>query len=238
MVETHRRRKTWQKKVNRIIALTEFAREKYIEAGLPEEKVVVKPNFIFPDPGMGKDEGNYALFVGRISTEKGIITLMRAWNKIQNIKLKIAGEGPLFEKIKNIITNYKNYCDIEILGNCDRILLLKLMKGAKFLIFPSEWYEGFPMTLVEAFACGKAVVASKLGSMSEIVEDRVTGLHFKAGNSVDLSEKVQWLVDNPNVCRRLGENSRKIFLQKYTADKNYEILMKIYKNAIHEVKKR
>ena len=74
--------------------------------------------------------------------------------------------------------------------------------------------------------------------MSEIVEDRVTGLHFKAGNSVDLAEKVQWLIDNPNVCRRLGENSRKIFLQKYTADKNYEILMKIYKNAIHEVKKR
>lgn len=231
MVETHRKLQTWQKKVNRFIALTKFAREKYIQAGLPAERIEIKPNFIHPDPGVGNGEGDYALFVGRISLEKGILTLLQAWKRIKKITLKIVGEGPQIEKIKKI-ANHENIYGIEILGNCDRIAVLKLMQDSKFLIFPSEWYEGFPMTLAEAFACGKAVVASRLGSMTEIVEDGVTGLHFIPGNCDDLAEKIHWLVDHTDVCRRMGKNARQIFIEEYTAEKNYEILMNIYQKTI------
>ncbi len=233
MVQTHRKLQTWQKKVNRFIALTDFAREKFVQAGLPAEKVEVKPNFIYPDPGVRNGEGHYSLFVGRLSPEKGIITLLQAWKKIKKIPLKIAGDGPLEKQVKNIITR-DNLYPVEILGRLNKNDIFNLMKNAIFLIFPSEWYEGFPMTIAEAFACGKPVVASRLGSMTEIVEDGVTGVHFEPGNSDDLADKVQWLLDHPDKCRHMGKNARQVFLKKYTAEKNYETLMNIYQNTINE----
>ena len=106
------------------------------------------------------------------------------------------------------------------------------MKKAMFILCPSECYEMFGLVCAEAFACGKAVIASKLGSMAEIVEDGVTGLHFEPGNSDDLADKIQWLIDHPNECRRMGKNARKVYLEKYTAEKNYETLMNIYQKAL------
>ena len=233
MVETHRKRQTWQKKVNRFIALTEFARQKFIGAGLPEEKIEVKSNFISPDPGTRNGQGNYALFVGRISPEKGILTLLKAWKRIRKIPLKIVGDGPLVERTRRIV-EFENINNIELLGYCDRIRVFKLLKEANFLIFPSEWYEGFPMTLVEAFACELPVVASRIGGIAEIVDDEVTGVHFEPGDPDDLADKIQWLLDHSDVCRRIGKNARGVFLEKYTAKKNYENLMNIYLKAIDE----
>ena len=114
------------------------------------------------------------------------------------------------------------------------MILLILMKKAKFLLFPSKWYEGFPNTLAEAFACGLPVIASKLGSMAEIVEDGVTGLHFEPGNPVDFADKIKWLIEHPDKCRQMGKNARQVYLEKYTAEKNYETLMNIYQKAIAE----
>jgi glycosyltransferase involved in cell wall biosynthesis len=137
MLTFHRLLKTWQKQVDVYIALTEFARRKFIEGGLPEDKIVVKPNFVYPDPGVGNENGNYALYVGRISQEKGVKTLLSAFERLPNIPLKIAGSGPLLNEIRNYNSR------IELLGQKDKEEVIQLMKGARFLVFPSEWYETF-----------------------------------------------------------------------------------------------
>ena len=222
-----------EKKVDRFIVLTEFAKGKFIEGGIPPEKIVVKPNFVFPDPGSNRRKDCYALFVGRLTNEKGIITLLNAWKQMGSISLKIVGYGPLEQKVKEIVTKEK-FNTVKILGQLYKNDIINLMKGANFLLFPSKWYEGFPNTLVEAFGCGLPVIASKLGSMAEIVEDGVTGLHFEAGNAVDLAAKIKWLIEHPDKCRHMGKNARKVFLEKYTAEKNYETLIDIYQKAIND----
>jgi glycosyltransferase involved in cell wall biosynthesis len=100
----------------------------------------------------------------------------------------------------------------------------------------STWYEGFPMVLVEAFACGSPALVACLGSMKEIVIPNKIGLHFEAGNADDLAEKVQWMIDNPAEVKKMGANARREYLAKYTPEKNYEMLMDIYQQAIMECK--
>jgi len=99
---------------------------------------------------------------------------------------------------------------------------------------PSTWYEGFPMVLVEALACGTPAIVSKLGSMEEIIEDGVTGLHFDKNNEQDLQDKVAWLVGNPDLLKQMSKNARSEYLNKYTPDANYRQLMEIYDAAIHD----
>ena len=234
MVEAHKKTGTWQTKVDRYIALTEFARNKYIEAGWPAAKIVVKPNFIH-DPFNGDasvvKEGGYGLFVGRLSEEKGIDILFESWTSVTG-KLKVIGDGPL----KGFVED-QNSDNIEFLGRKDKPAVLELVRNADFIIMPSTWYEGFPMVLVEAFACGTPALVSRLGSMEEIVKDGITGLHFEAGNAKDLAEKAQWLIKNPTRARDMGQNARNEYLAKYTPEKNYTMLMDIYQQAIDEAKK-
>jgi len=226
MVDYHRRRSTWNHKVDRFIALTEFAKSKFVEAGIEPEKIAVKPNFVtdpFPDalPG-GKRKG--ALFVGRLSVEKGIVTLAWAWRRL-DYPLTVAGDGPESGWLDGVSS-------ISRLGQVGSRRIGTLMATSAFLVMPSEWYEGFPMVLVESFAHGLPVIVSRLGSMAEIVEDGVTGLHFEPGDAEDLAEKAQWMIDHPRQCREMGENARQVYLEKYTPEKNYQMLMRIYKEAI------
>lgn len=230
MIEYHRKRRTWQKKVGRFVALTDFAKEKFVAAGLPAEKISVKPNFYNDEGGGARDKGKRegALFVGRLSNEKGIMTLLEAWQKI-NISLRIAGDGPLMNKAHQRETG-----KITLLGSITSEKISREMASSHFLIMPSEWYETFGLVIIEAFAHGLPVIASRLGAMAEIVEDGVTGLHFEAGNSDDLVEKVNWMNEHPEECRRMGENARKVYEEKYTPERNYEMLMDIYQQAIDE----
>ncbi len=230
MLTVHRLLKTWIKQVDVYITLTEFARRKFIEGGLPAEKIVVKPNFVHPDPGDGEHKGNFALFVGRLSTEKGIHTMLLAWRLLKGMYLKIVGDGSLMAKIRESIEKEK-LSSIEILGMRSREEVLYFLKNALFLIFPSEWYEGFPMIIAEAFSCGLPVIASRLGAMAEIVEDGRTGLLFEPGNPEDLAAKVEWAWAHPPEMRRMGRAARQEFEQKYTAEKNYQMLMQIYELA-------
>lgn len=232
MLAFHRLLKTWQKQVDVYIALTEFARRKLIEGGLPEDKIVVKPNFVYPDPAVGNENGNFALYVGRVSHEKGVKTLLSAFEGKPNIHLKIAGSGPLLKEIKN------NNSRIELLGQKDKEEVIQLMKDARFLVFPSEWYETFGRVAIEAFACGKPVIASRLGSMEEIIEDGRTGLHFNPGDPEDLAAKVEWAWSNPERMKEMGKEARREYELKYTAERNYEILMEIYKKAIETNRRR
>jgi len=230
MLTLHRAIGTWSRMVDVYIALTEFARNKFIEGGLPKEKIVVKPNFVYPDPGQGNGKGGYALFVGRLSPEKGVRTLIAAWEKIgAKMPLTIIGGGTMES---DIATAANKMVGIEYLGRRPREQVIDLMKRAAFLIFPSEWYEGFPMTIAEAYATGLPVIASNLGSMASLIDDGRTGLHFRPGDPEDLADKVDWLLSHPVELANMRKEARAEYEAKYTAERNYRMLMEIYERAI------
>ncbi|AEN73885.1 glycosyl transferase group 1 [Rhodothermus marinus SG0.5JP17-172] len=229
MLTTHRALGTWARGVDVYIALTEFARRKFMEGGLPAEKIVVKPNFVHPDPGPGEGKGGYALFVGRLSPEKGIRTLLRAWERLGGrVPLKVVGDGPLAEEVRGAAGRLPG---VEWLGRKAQEEVYALMGDAAFLVFPSEWYEGFPMVIAEALARGVPILATPLGSQGSIVDHGRTGLLFRPGDPEDLAEKVEWAWTHPNDLREMGREARREYEQKYTAEKNYEILMDIYERA-------
>lgn len=234
MLAFHRQRGTWAKDVTRFIALTEFARERFIESGLPSRKIVVKPNFIDPDPGERAEAGGYAFFAGRLTPEKGVGVLLDAWKLLKNpIPLKIAGDGPARADLEAQAERL-GLKNVEFLGRIDRSDVVRTLKGAHFVVVPSLWYEGFAVVLVDGFACGLPVLTSRIGSMIELVEDGKTGLLFNPGDAKDLAARAQWLWDNPEQAAAIGRNARQEYLQKYTAEQNYAALMDIYKQAIEE----
>jgi glycosyltransferase involved in cell wall biosynthesis len=231
MLAFHWLRGTWQKRVDAYIVLTAFQKEKMVQAGLPREKIYVKPNYVFaPEKLVDKSlNGSYALFVGRLSQEKGVATLIDAYLQTNlQVPLKIVGDGPLREVLQARVEATGLESAIESLGWQDKSAVLSLMCGANFLVFPSTWYEGFPVTILEAFACGLPVLASRLGSMAEMVEDGVTGLHFEAGNSADLANKLQWAYKHPKEMICMGKNARRTYEAQYTPEANYQQLMAIY----------
>ena len=213
--------------------MTKFVKNKFVKAGFPEKRISIKPNFYnLKTKGETKKVNvrSGALFVGRLSTEKGIKTLLKAWGNL-NIPLKIVGTGPLLEEIK---VRASDLPDVSLLGYLSPDQVAQEMARAAFLVMPSEWHETFGMVLIESFAHGLAVIASRLGSMTEIVENGVTGLHFNPGNSKNLAEKVLWMHEHPEDCRRMGANAYELYKKAYTPQKNYEMLFNIYKKTIDE----
>lgn len=231
MVAAHRLLRTWQDQVDVYIALTDFARRKFIEGGLPPEKIIVKPNFVHDDAGVSDGRRDYALFVGRLSPEKGILTLLEAWRQIRRVPLKIVGEGPMREEMAAIVQRQGLEGSVELLGHRPRADVLALMRRARFLVFPSEWYETFGRVAIEAFACGVPVIAARLGAMAEIVDAGRTGLHFTPGDSDDLASQVEWAASHPDRVAGMGRSAREEFEAKYTAVRNYEMLTRIYRLA-------
>lgn len=232
MLATHRAMGTWQTKVNVYIALSEFARRKFIEGGLPAKRMAVKPNFVAGDFRPKTQVGDYGLFVGRLFEGKGPQLLVPAWRLLQEkVPVRIVGDGPLLEKLAREARD-SSLAQIKLTGRRTPEQVQTLMLGARFLIFPSTWYEGFPMTIAEAFACGLPVIASRLASMAEIVQDGVTGLHFEPGNAGDLAAKVEWAWNHPEELERMGRAARAEHEAKYTPERGYENLMCIYRQAV------
>ena len=233
MVDVHRRKGTWRNKVDRFIALTRFAKTKFVEAGFPENKIAIKPNFVKVRGASGTEDAksNGALFVGRLSAEKGIRTLLKAWSSL-DVPLQIVGDGPLLETVCEQQTEI-----IVSLGSKAPDEVATEMKNASFLVMPSECYEAFGLTIVEAFSQALPVIASRLGAMAEIVEDGVTGLHFTPGDPNDLAAKVRWAAKHPEKMRRMGLNARQVYEEKYTPELNYRQLISIYEMAIDQYAK-
>ncbi len=226
MLTVHRALRTWLKQVNLFISLSEFARQKFIEAGFPGEKIFIKPNFVHPDPGSGEGRGGYALFVGRLSVEKGLDTLLTAWEHLDDpIPLKIVGDGPLAEQVMKAT---KRMPQVEWLGRRSMAEVHGLMGEAIVLIFPSKWYETFGRVAVEAFAKGTPVIAANLGAIAELVDHGRTGLLFCPSDPADLAAKVEWTLAHPKEIRQMREEARAEFEVKYTAEENYNRLMEIY----------
>ncbi len=237
MLAFHRLKGTWRREVDVFIALSEFGRKKFIEGGLPPDKLVVKPNFLDPVPGIGLGQGNYALFVGRLSAEKGIATLLEAWPRVfadARIKLKIVGDGPLRASVE---AASKTSAGIEYLGWLDlRKEGYATMGAAQALIFPSIWYETQGMAIVESMATGTPVLASRLGSRAEMIADGRTGLLFESGNSDDLARQARVLLSGRADRQRMRQAARLEFESRYTAEQNYPLLMRCYETALKNLK--
>lgn len=228
----HRWRRTWTQRVDCYIALTEFARQRFLAGGLPVDRVVVKPNFIHPDPGERTGTGRYALFIGRLAPQKGIATLLQAWRQLAGrIPLQIVGDGPLGTEVQEAVAG-GGLAGVVWRGRLSHEETLALLKGARFLVFPSEWYEGFPMTVLEAFACGVPVICSRIGSLEEIVCPGQTGLHFEPGDARGLATQVEWAWDHGEEMATLGQAARREYESKYTAERNYPQLLSVYQRVL------
>ena len=232
MLAYHRLRDTWSREIASFVALSDFARRKFVQGGLPADRISVKPNFVVPDPGARTGEGEFALFVGRLSPEKRVNTILEAWRHLRtSIPLVIMGDGP---ERPGLEKQAQGLSGVRFTGRVPREEVLAAMNRARFLIFPSDLCENFPVTLVESFACGTPVICSRIGAMQDIVADGSTGLHFTTGDGEDLARKVEWAWAHPEETRKMGELARQEYLARYTAEKNYPILMEIYRRTIEQ----
>jgi glycosyltransferase involved in cell wall biosynthesis len=229
MLTAHRLLDTWQSQVDAYVVFTEFFRQKFITAGLPREKIFLKPHFLTSDPGMKRSKGDYAVFLGRLAPEKGVATLLNAWRTMKHIPLWIQGQGPMEAEVLHFAEGNPS---IRLLRRLPRGESFEVIKGARFLVWPSEgYYESFGLVAIEAFACGVPVIASRIGAMMETVEDGKTGLHFAPGDAQDLAAKVEWAWTHSAEMDVMGARARVEYESKYTAEQNYPRLLEIYRRA-------
>lgn len=216
-------------KISGFICLTEFFRIKMREAGVPDSKLFVRPNFVrAPKLPADRSTGNsYALFMGRLSPEKGCWTLIHAFEKLPHISLKIVGTGPMEQDLRNHIRD-KGIKNIELLGFKSGDEKWEVLRNALCLVLPSEWYENFPVTALEGFMAGKPVVASRMGGLPYIVEDGKSGLLFEAGQPAELAQKIQYLADHPEQAMQMGQAGRHMTETVYGPEQGYSNLMEIF----------
>lgn len=225
-VTLHRAIGTWRHKVRRYIALNGFCRDVFVRGGMPAERIAIKPNFVDVPaaPGAARAGG---LFVGRLSVEKGTGVLAGALARRPQIVVDVIGAG-------------EREADLDGLPNARRLGFLPLpqilerMRRACWLVLPSLWYENFPRTIVEAYACGLPVIASRLGALPELVEEGVTGLLFEPGSAEDLARVLDWAEAHPDDMARMGANARARYDALYTPERNLQMLNRIYTDAIVE----
>jgi glycosyltransferase involved in cell wall biosynthesis len=230
MLATHRALGTFRHRVTRYIALNHFARSKYIEGGLPADRFRIKPNFV-PSPATPNwEDRSGGLYVGRLSSEKGLHVLAETIRMQSNARIEVIGSGPMEvlarEAFGERYLGYRTLDDI-----------MQRMGRAQFMVLPSICYENSPRTIVEAFSCGLPVIASRLGALAEIVRDGVTGLLFSPGDPKDLAEKIAWAQAHPEQMVRMGQAARAEYEAEYTPERNYEMLMDIYDDAITTIRR-
>jgi glycosyltransferase involved in cell wall biosynthesis len=225
-------RKDLLKNVDFFVTHTNFTKEIFVRYGLESSKIKIIPNFL---PNLNKkiktiEQKKNVLFASRISKEKGILTLIKAWRLLDNdIDLDVCGEGPLLDKLNKL--NDKN---IKFLGNLPKNEIRDKLHNSKFLIFPSEWYESFPMTILEAFREGTLVLASNIGSIKSIIKDKYNGILFEPGNTSDLIDKVKWILNNQKECDQIALNANNEFNKKYSSEVNYKQLIDVYQKVIKD----
>jgi len=225
MLVLHRSLGTWQNKVARYIALNDFCRDKFIEAGLPAERIATKPNFVEAPAWQANSSRAGFLFVGRLSPEKGVAVLADAWRKMRSgAKLSVAGSGPESGLLEGLP-------GAECLGPLPLEQIQQRMSQATVLVLPSIWYENFPRTLVEAMAAGLPVIASRIGALACLVKDGETGLLFEPGNVTDLASKMEWAEAHPEAMAEMGRRARLSYEENFTPERNLAQLLDIYAQA-------
>ena len=219
-------------KVDAFVCLTDFARRKLESAGVSREQLFVRPNCIDvaqKAPAIGT--GDYVGYIGRLSKEKGIWTLIHAMEHVHGPVLKIAGTGPEESAIREYIEK-KGVQNVQLLGFLSGEARDEFLRNCMFTIMPSEWYEMFPMVLLEAWAAGKPVIGSRLGATADLIEEGRTGLLFEPGDPLDLTQKIENLYSSPDRVSRMGAQVRTVVETKYSPAANQDLLMKIFHHVI------
>lgn len=216
-------------KISAFICLTEFTKIKMQAAGIPESKLFVRPNFLYPPAWAldGNCRNDYVLFMGRLVPEKGCWTLVRAFERMPNVRLKILGTGPLEEPLR-AYAREKGLHNIELLGFKSGRDKWDILRSCLCLVLPSEWYETFGLSVLEAYSARKPVIASRLGGLPYLVEEGKSGLLFEPGRSDELAEKIQFFLHNPDDAARMGEYGRRLCETKYGPEQAYSSLMTIF----------
>ncbi|MGH9343776.1 MAG: glycosyltransferase family 4 protein [Terriglobia bacterium] len=216
---------SWSKDPDVFIAPSEHIRQKYITAGFDSQRIVVKPNFVVDDGRPAIGQRDYALFVGRLSAEKGLNTLLKAWRRLPDIPLLVVGGGPDEKEARRIAHGLNN---VKFVGRVDRETARGYMASARFAVVPSECYENFPMVVIEAFASGTPVIASALGALPELIADGYNGLLFKPKDAEDLARRVAWMWAHPREAAAFGSVARSTYVERFTPERNYNQLLGVY----------
>ena len=231
-VALHRKLDTWEKHVDAFVALTQFQRVRMVQAGLPAEKVHVKPNFYpgMPPIPIWDNRNEHVVFVGRLSEEKGIRNLIKAWALWGSVapKLRVVGDGPLRNELERLAKNLP----VRFMGQVTAETAQGEIASARLLVLPSECFEGFPMVVREAFAFGTPAAVSNIGPLPSIVRHGVSGVVFEPSNPESLLQEVRRAWETPGLLEQFGKGARAEFEGKYTEEANYATLMDIYERAI------
>jgi glycosyltransferase involved in cell wall biosynthesis len=219
--------RTYSRKIGAYLALTMFQRDLLVQGGLPAAKIQVLPNFLEPDPGVGDGARRGFLFVGRLSEEKGVSALVGAAALLPGL-VRVAGEGPL----SSVVEAAAEVGDLEALGPLDKDAVFDQLRGAAAMVLPSVWYEGLPVSVLEAYATGTPVIASRIGSLTEVIQEGVTGLLARPGDARDLAECLRWATDHPDIMRQMGFNARREYETRYRGRMHLEALLATYERLI------
>lgn len=230
--------KIYTKKIDKIITPSNFLKNKLVEKGIDSSKINVLNNFINirEDYKTENDTGDYALYFGRLSIEKGIINLIESFKDIDGHKLLIAGTGPEEENIKRLIKENKLENKIELLGFLQKETMQDYIKKARFIIVPSICYDNFPYSILEAQVMGKPVIGAKIGGIPELIEDMKNGLLYEYNDINGLTEKIDMLFKNDNLLHSMESNLKERAEEKYSKEKYYNSIIKIYQNLLVEGK--
>jgi glycosyltransferase involved in cell wall biosynthesis len=228
MLTAHRMLGTYRDRVTSYIALSAFCRDKFIAGGLPAQRIRIKPNFVTSTRRPAWEARRGGLYIGRLSAEKGIDVLIDAAGRQPHATIKVVGGGPLEPQIGAAFGERH-------LGFQPHDRVQAMLHEAQYLIAPSTCYETFGLALVEAFAAGTPVIASRHGAFAEIVKEGVTGLLFTPGDAGDLAGRIAWAEAHPQQMLRMGQAARREYETKYTPQRNYEMLIDVYEHAIRTV---
>lgn len=224
-----RSRRFFQEDVSRFIMLSDFAKRKFLDLGFDAGKVVTKPNFLDFDPGARKEAGQYVLFVGGFQAYKGVELVARAAEKLPGVSFVLVGDGPCRPKIMA-----RKLPNVDCVGQRDLETAIEAMKKSAFVVVPSLCYENFPRVIVEAFACGVPVLAVRQPPLEELIDEGETGLFFDVDRGGDLEKNISWMMGNRTDLAKMGVRARARYEARYTADRNYHELVKIYDAVLAE----
>jgi len=232
MTAYHNKMGTWKNKIDQFIINTEFAKKKFLASSLEltDSQFYVKPNFVpdYQQDSHQRQRLDQYLFVGRLSEEKGLEVLVETFKRLK-LPITIVGDGPL----KNLVEQAANECPtIHYVGFKNKQEVIEYLKTTRAMILPSLWYEGLPMTLMEAFCMGAPVIASNLGAMAETIVHGENGLLFETGSSVALEKQLNQLEQNENLRQKLASGARNAYLSRYTPEINYKMLVEVYQKAM------
>ena len=223
----------YTKYIDKFVSPSQFLADLVIKSGINRDKITIISNSL---PDIEKISPNfeskdYFIFAGRLSFEKGVYTLLKAFKDLPEQKLLIAGTGPMEEELKQYKSE-NNINNVEFLGSVDRKILPEYINNSIALIIPSEWYENQPMSIIEAFACGKSVIGCATGGIPEMVINDYNGFIFNMGNIDELKTNIVNLGRKTDKQKTLGQNAYDFALKNYNADKHINCLTKLFTDLL------